>query len=290
MKPLIVTDSDCDLSAKYIKQNNISTIPFYFNLKGIDYEDNLTKSIGYKEFFDELSKGEMPTTSQITPYKFEEYFRKYISEGYSIIYIAFSSGLSETYNNAVRARETIIEENSSADITVIDSRRATAGQGLLVYYACEMLAQGKSKENIINWIEDNKLKVNLWFTVDSLEHLKRGGRISATSATVGTLLEIKPILDFDNTGKLVTVKKVRGRKKSIRVLLEEFKDKVINPEEQTIFINHGDCLEDAEHLKSLVMSQVKVKNVIINYVGPIIGTHTGKGILCIAFIGKVREA
>ncbi len=290
MKPLIITDSNCDLSAEYIKENNIHVIPFYFHLKGKEYEDNFGGSISYKEFYDKLRKGELFTTSQITPYKFEESFRKYVSEGYSIIYIGFSSALSETNNNAIMVRKAILEENKSVDITVIDSRSATLGQGLIVFYACEMLKQGKSKEDIVNWIEDNKLKVNHWFTVDSLKHLKRGGRISVASAVLGTLLEVKPILNVDNDGKLIAVKKVRGRKKSIRTLVEEFKDRVINPEEQTIFISHGDCLEDAEYLKSLVMSEVKVKNVVINYVGPIIGTHTGPGMLCVTFIGKDREA
>ena len=291
MKTLIITDSNCDLSAEYIKENNIHVIPFHFNLKGTEHEDKLFDgSINYKEFYDELRKGEMSTTTQITPYKFEEYFGKYVSEGYSIIYIGFSSGLSGTYNNAIMAERSILEENKYADITVIDTRSATSGQGLLVYYACEMLKQGKSKEDIVNWIEDNKLKVNIWFTVDSLDHLKRGGRISAISATLGTILEVKPVLNIDKNGKLVVMKKVRGRKKSVRILLEEFKYRVIDFEKQTIFINHGDCLEDAEYLKSLILDEVKVKNVLINYIGPVIGAHTGQGVLCIAFIGKARYA
>lgn len=152
-----------------------------------------------------------------------------------------------------------------------------------------MLKQGKSKEDIVSWIEDNKLKVNVCFTVDSLDHLKRGGRLSATSAAFGTLLEIKPILIIDNAGKLVPIKKVRGRKKAIRELLDELENKIINPEEQTIFITHGDCIEDAVYLRTLLMREIKVKNVVINYLGPIIGTHTGPGLICIAFVGKRRE-
>ena len=189
---------------------------------------------------------------------------------------------------SVLAKKTILKEDSKANITVIDTRSATAGHGLLVYYACEMLKQGKSKEDIVNWIEDNKLKVNIWFTVDSLDYLRRGGRLSAASATVGALLDVKPLLFVDNNGKLVPVKKVRGRKKAIKGLLEEFQNRVINPEEQTIFISHGDCIEGAEYLKKLVMNEGKLKNVVINYVGPVIGAHTGPGILCIAYIGISR--
>jgi len=288
MKTIIITDSNCDLSSGYLKENNIPVIPFHFQLKGKNYEDNFGGSMGYQEFYDELRGGEMPTTAQITPFVFEEYFRKYVSEGYSIIYICFSSALSESYSHSVLAKKTILKEDSKANITVIDTRSATAGQGLLVYYACEMLKQGKSKEDIVNWIEDNKLKVNIWFTVDSLDYLRRGGRLSAASATVGALLDVKPLLFVDNNGKLVPVKKVRGRKKAIKGLLEEFQNRVINPEEQTIFISHGDCIEDAEYLKKLVMNEGKVKNVVINYVGPVIGAHTGPGILCIAYIGISR--
>lgn len=288
MKTIIITDSNCDLSSGYLKENNIPVIPFHFQLKGKNYEDNFGGSMGYQEFYDELRGGEMPTTAQITPFVFEEYFRKYVFEGYSIIYIGFSSALSESYSHSVLAKKTISKEDSKANITVIDTRSATAGQGLLVYYACEMLKQGRSKEDIVNWIEDNKLKVNIWFTVDSLDHLRRGGRLSAASATVGALLDVKPLLFVDNNGKLVPVKKVRGRKKAIKGLLEDFQNRVINPEEQTIFISHGDCIEDAEYLKKLVMNEGKVKNVVINYVGPVIGAHTGPGILCIAYIGISR--
>lgn len=132
------------------------------------------------------------------------------------------------------------------------------------------------------------MKVNIWFTLDSLDHLRLGGRLSAASATLGALLDIKTLLFVDNNGKLVPVKKARGRKKAIKGLLEEFQNRVINPEEQTIFINHGDCIEDAEYLKKLVMNEGKVKDEVINYVGPVIGAHTGPGILCIAYIGISR--
>ena len=288
MKTLIVTDSNCDLSVEYIIENNIPVIPFYFNLQGRDYKDDFGRTIGYKAFYSELRLGETSTTAQITPYNFEEYFKEKISSGYSIIYIGFSSALSETYNNAVTAKKSILEENKYADITVIDTKNATVGQGLIVYYANEMLKQGKSKEDIIIWIEENKLKVNILFTVHSLDHLKRGGRISATSATIGTILDVKPMLYLDKDGKIDLMKKLRGRKKAIRSLLEEFQANVINPEDQVIFINHADCIDDAVYLKTLLVNAVKVKNVVINYVGPVIGAHTGPGMLCIAFIGKNR--
>ena len=149
------------------------------------------------------------------------------------------------------------------------------------------LKQGKSKDEIIEWIESNKLKFNHWFIIDSLEHLKRGGRISAASAAVGTMLDIKPLLNVDDEGKLNVIKKIRGRKKAIRELLDELKN-IKDPEKQTIFINHGDCIKDAEQLRDLVLREVNVKDVVINYIGPIIGSHTGPGMLCLVFMGDKR--
>ena len=164
------------------------------------------------------------------------------------------------------------------------------GLGLIVYYAAEMLKEGKTKEEIVEWVEKNKLKSNHWFVVDNLEHLKRGGRISAARAAIGTLLEIKPVLIVDGEGKLDVSKKIRGRKKAIKTLLEVLKEKIIDPEEQTIFINHGDCIKDAEYLKELLLKEVKVKDVMINHVGPIIGSHTGPDMLCMVFLGDSRSA
>ena len=288
-KTVIITDSSCDLSADYIRANNIHVIPFTYNIDGQDYTDDLGQTMSYQEFYDRLRNGSISTTSQITSYTFEQTFRSFIDEGYSVIYIGFSSALSETFNNAVMARNNILEENPSADITVIDSKSAAVGLGLIVYYAAEMLKEGKTKEEIVDWVEKNKLKSNHWFIVDSLDHLKRGGRISATVTAIGTLLEIKPILIVNGEGKLEVAKKVRGRKKAIKTLLEVLKEKIINPEEQTIFINHGDCLKDAEYLRDLLLKEVKVKDAVINYVGPIIGSHTGPGMLCMVFLGEERN-
>ena len=288
MKFIIITDSNCDLSSEYLKENNVPVIPFHFNLNGKDYEDDFGKSISYTKFYDELRKGKMPTTAQISPSVYEEFFIKYVFEGYSIIYIGFSSALSESFNHSLIAQKVVMTENKDANITVIDSKCASVGQGILVYYACEMKRQGKSKEEIAAWVEDTKLKVNMLFTVDSLDHLRRGGRLSAASALFGTMLNVKPILFVDNEGKLAPKGRVRGRQKAISTLSQELKNRIINPDKQVVFICHGDCSKEAEHLKKLIMSNVNVKDVIINYLGPIIGTHTGPGLLVVAFIGNNR--
>jgi DegV family protein with EDD domain len=214
-------------------------------------------------------------------------FKKYAAEGNVVIYIGFSSALSQTFNNSIIAKKNVLEELPDANITVIDSKSASVGQGLIVYYANELLKQGRSSEEIVGWIENNKLRSNHWFIIDNLDHLKRGGRISAASAAVGTILDVKPMLNVNNEGKLEVVRKIRGRKKAIRELLEELKN-IENPECQTILINHGDCVKDAENLRSLVLNRVNVKDVVVNYVGPIIGSHTGPGMLCLVFMGISR--
>lgn len=289
MKTIIFTDSCCDLPRSFVEENNIQVMHLRVNIQGRDIPDDLGISIESKNFYDLIRQGEMPTTSQVNVNTFEDNFRKYIKEGYSIIYIGFSSALSGCVNSARIAKENIEEEISDADITVIDTKSASLGLGLIVYNAVNMLKAGKEKSEIVNWIEDNKLKVNHWFTVNDLYHLKRGGRLSGTVAAVGTILSIKPVMHIDDEGRLIPASKVKGRKKSIKVLKEILVDKIVCPEEQTIFISHGDCIEDAEYLKELIINEVKVKEVIINNVGPVIGSHTGPGILALFFMGSNRE-
>ena len=287
MKTIIITDSCCDLSYSYISENNLEVIPFPFSIDGKEYVDDFGRFLSYEDFYNELRNGATPLTSQISAFTFEQVFKKYVSEGNAVIYIGFSSALSQTFNNSILARNIVLEEIPEADITVIDSKSASVGLGAIVFYANELLKQGKPKDDIIEWIENNKLKSNHWFIIDSLEHLKRGGRISAASAAVGTMLDIKPLLNVDDEGKLNVLKKIRGRKKAIRELLDELQN-IKNSEEQTIFINHGDCLKDAEQLRDLVLNEVNVKDVVINYIGPIIGSHTGPGMLCLVFMGNKR--
>lgn len=288
MKTIIFTDSCCDLPIKFVKENNIEVMELRVNLKGEDIPDDLGESINYKDFYKLIRSGEMPTTSQVNIGEFQEKFEKYVNEGYSIIYIGFSSALSGCINSARLAAENIKLDNENADIRIIDSKSASMGLGLLVFYAAKMLKEGKSKDEIVNWIEENKLRVNHWFTVDDLNHLKRGGRISSSVAIVGTMLSIKPIMHVDNEGRLIPVSKVKGRKKSIKVLQEKIAEKIVNPEEQTIFISHGDCLEEAEHLKELITSAIKVKDVIINNIGPVVGSHSGPGTIALFFTGDSR--
>ncbi|MCF0147705.1 MAG: DegV family protein [Clostridium sp.] len=288
MKTILFTDSCCDLPISFVKDNNIQVMSIRVNINGEDIPDDLGKSISHKDFYALIRNGKLPTTSQVNVDTFEKNFRKYVSEGYSIIYIGFSSALSGCVNSARLAKELIDEEIKDADITIIDSKSASMGLGLLVYYAANMLRDGRSKEDIINWLEENKLKLNHWFTVDDLNHLKRGGRVSSTVAIVGTMLSIKPIMHVDNEGRLIPVSKVKGRKKSIKALFDKLKEKIVDSENQTIFISHGDCIEEAESLKELILSEIKVKEIIINNIGPAVGSHSGPGTVALFFVGNSR--
>ncbi|MBU3210622.1 DegV family protein [Clostridium algidicarnis] len=289
MDIVIITDSSCDLPLDYINDAKVSFLGLISNFKGNDYVEDFGQTLSYKAFYDGVRNGEMPTTSQINSYRFFEEFEKHVKENKSIIYLAFSSALSGTYNSSLIAKSEILEKYPDADITIIDTRSASLGVGLIVYHAYEMLNNGSSKDEIISWVEDNKLKVNHFFTVDDLNHLKRGGRISPTSAFVGTILDIKPILYVNDLGELIPFTKVKGRKKAIRTLFDNFKDRVVNPEDQIIFISHGDCLDDALFLKSLIEKEFKVKGFKINFVGQAIGSHSGPGILTLFFIGNNRS-
>ncbi len=288
MDTVLLIDSCTDLPRSYVEKNEIPFISLVCNFKGQEYKDDFGKTLSYDEFYTAVGNGEMPSTSQVNVYVYTEVFKKYALEGKSIIYFGFSSALSGSLNSAILARDMVCEEIKDADITVIDSKSASLGEGLLAYYANEMLKSGATKDEIVSWLETNKLKLNHWFTVDDLGHLKRGGRVSGAAAFVGTLLDIKPILHVDDEGRLIPVSKVKGRKKSIKTLFEMLKENIVSPEEQVIAISHGDCIEDAEYLKEMILKEYKVKDVIINHVGPVIGSHTGPGVVALFFMGEKR--
>lgn len=289
MDTVIVVDSCCDLSLEYIKENNLRMLGLTYILKGEEYIDDLGKTISHKEFYKAVREGDMPTTSQINIHRFTEEFKIHVKDGKSIIYIGFSSALSGCVNSANIARQIIMDEYKDADISIVDSKSACMGYGLLVMKACDMLKKGCSKEEIVSWLEENKLNANHIFTVDDLFHLKRGGRLSSTAALVGTILDIKPILDIDIEGRLRPISKTRGRKRSIETIAEMFKEKALNVENETVAVQHGDSFEDAEYLRELILKNNNVKEVIIRSIGPVIGSHAGPGIVGVLFFGEKRK-
>lgn len=284
----IITDSACDLKREYIDKNNIALLSLILNLEGQAIKDDLGKSLSYEEFYNKMRHGATPTTSQINAHDFEEEFTKYIKNGDSIIYISISSSLSGTFNSANIARNNIIEEYPEAKIELVDSSSVSMGQGLLVLKACEMRDNGASIDEIVEWLEENKRKVIHSILIDDLNHLKRGGRISGATATIGSLLNIKPSAYLDDEGKLVQGEKIKGKKKALRFLANEVKERAVETENEVLYICHGDCLEEAEALRNIILQEVKFKDVIINYVGNVVGAHAGPGVLAAIFLGKNR--
>lgn len=284
----IITDSACDLTRDYIERNNIGLLSLILNLEGQLIKDDLGQTLSYIDFYNKMREGATPTTSQVNAHDFEEEFRKHIENGDSIIYISISSSLSGTFNSANIAKSSLLDEYPNADISLVDSLSVSVGQGFLVAKACEMRDLGLSVAEIVSWLEENKRKVVHSILIDDLNHLKRGGRISGATATIGGLLNIKPTLYLDDEGKLVQGEKIKGKKKALKFLVNEVKEKAINTENETLYICHGDCLEEAETLKNMILEEVKFKDICINYVGNVVGAHAGPGVLAALFLGKSR--
>ena len=239
-------------------------------------------------FYAKLREGKMSTTSQINADEFARTFEPILEAGEDVLYIAFSSGLSGTCQSAYIARDELKEKYPERKIYVFDSLCASMGEGLLVYQAALLKRAGTDIDSLYKWLGENVLKLCHWFTVDDLNHLKRGGRVSTTAALVGTMLGIKPVLHVDDEGHLIPVSKVRGRRQSLDALVQKMAETAIHPDEQTIFISHGDCLKDAEYVAEQVRSKFGVKNIQINFVGPVIGAHSGPGTVALFFFGTQR--
>ena len=283
---LIVTDSSCDLSAEMAEKLGVKVIKLEFIIDGEEAKQN--DAMDEKQFYELLRSGKMVTTSAIAMDRFVSEVEPLLARGNDVIYLGFSSGLSSTYTAGFVGAKELAEKYPERKIYTVDTLAASMGQGLLVWYAVNMQREGKSIEEVRDFVEENKSKLAHWFTVNDLFFLKRGGRVSAATALVGTMLNIKPVLHVDDEGHLVNVSKVRGRKNAVDALFDKAKETAINASEQTMFISHGDCIEDAEFLAQRLKSELGVKEVAISYVGPVIGAHSGPGTLALFFIGTNR--
>ncbi len=288
MDTVIIADSCSDLPLSYIKERNIPIINYTYMVKDKEYVDDFGQSLSYEDFYDAVRTGAMPTTSQINSQIFYNAFEEYIKNGKSVIYISFSSGLTGSVNNANIAKNMILDKYPQADLTIVDTRAASLGEGLLVYYAVEMLHNGASKEEIVNWLEDNKFRLNHWFTVDDIDHLRRGGRVSGAAAFVANIMDIKPVLNIDDAGHLIPIHKAKGRKRALKMLIDKFEAFAVEPQEQVIAISHGDSLEDAQFVANKIKEKFNVKDVIMNPIGPTIGSHSGPGTIALFFLGEKR--
>ncbi len=285
----IVTDSTCDLPANIVTDLGITVIPMEFQLDGttyLNYPDG--RDYDFHAFYDALRAGKASTTSQVNYQTFLDTFTPILESGRDILYLAFSSGLSGTYNGSVIAANDLMEKYPGSKVISVDTLSASVGEGLLVYTAAKKREEGLSLDELAQWVTDNRLHLCHWFTVDDLNHLKRGGRVSPAVAIIGTALGIKPVMHVDDEGHLIPVSKVRGRRKSLDALVEHMAETCDKPESQTIFIGHGDSKEDAEYVAKLVRQKFKVKNIILNYIGPVIGSHSGPGTIALFFFGTHR--
>ena len=283
----IITDSGCDFTLAELEQMNVGRAPLSVLFKGELCEDFATDE-ERKVLYDGVRGGEMPTTSAVNPEGWATVMRPALEEGKDVLCLCFSSGLSTTYQSAVIAAEELKDEYPDRRICVVDTLCAALGQGLLVWHACRHRDAGESLEEVTAWVEANKLKLCHWVTVEDLNHLKRGGRVSAATAVAGTMLQIKPIIHVDNEGHLINVGKARGRKAALQTLAKKMADTQIVGANDTIFISHGDCIEDAEALGEMLKEQLGVKEVVIHYIGAVIGSHAGPGTVALFFLANEK--
>ncbi len=287
-KFIITTDGNSDFTEAYAKAHDLRLIPLYYNMDGKIYggDDVLSP----EEFYAKMREGMMPTTMAVNPEVVGKTFREVIAEGYDILHIAFSSALSGSYNVTAMVGQQLSEEFPDTKIIVIDSLSASLGQGLLIYKANQIRQKGASLEETAQWVEDNKLHLCHQFTVDNLFHLFRGGRVSRTTAVLGTLVQVKPVLHVDDEGRLVAIGKVRGRKKSLNALVDKMEETIgsYRDKNDIVFISHGDCIEDAKYVADRVKERFGIDQFYIDMVNPTIGAHSGPGTVALFYLGERR--
>lgn len=286
---VIFTDSSADLTQALVKELEVSVLPLTFTIKGAthcNYPDN--REMDPKAFYKLLREGEMATTAAVNVGDYTEMLEPTLHSGKDALILVFSSGLSATYQSACVAAEELSAKYPERKIYVVDTLCASLGQGLLVWHAAQQKKAGKTIEEVRDWVEENKLHLCHWFTVDDLHFLKRGGRISATTAVVGTMLSIKPVMHVDDEGRLVNVTKARGRAASLTALVDHMEQTAIDPASQMVFISHGDCEDEAKKVAADVKKRFGVKKVVLNNVGPVIGAHSGPGTMALFFLGTKR--
>lgn len=285
----IVTDSCANLTGGLIEKYGVEVISLQYHMKDKSYDSYIKgEKPDFTDAYKFLREKGKVTTSLVGRDACDNVIIPLLKQGEDLLILAFSSGLSGTYQNIVTAAEDYKEEFPDRKIIVVDTLSASMGQGLLVHYAVELQNQGKTIEEVEQWVEDNKLRLVHIFTLDDLFFLKRGGRLSGTSAVVGTVLGIKPLMHVANDGKLYVTGKARGRKAAIEHLINSLEAQGENIKGQTIFITHGDSYEDAKFIAAAVKTKYGVSNVVINCLDPVIASHSGPGTLAIFFMGKQR--
>lgn len=286
----LFTDSCCDMPTHYCKEHHIHVIPMSYLVNEEAFQDQMGTAQEYHDFYQRIRNGEMPSTTQVNVGEFITAFEPILANGQDILYIGLSSALSGTLNSARLAREQLQAQYPDRTIVSIDSASASMGQGLLVHQAMLLRQKGESIYQVAQWVEQNKLRVQLWFTVDDLNHLYRGGRLSRAAALMGTIAGIKPVLHLDAQGRLVPKDKVRGRKRALKALVDKMQQFATPDEQSPVFISHGDCADDAQAVADLVQAQFGICVDRIHFIGPVIGAHSGPGTVALFFMGEHRQA
>lgn len=285
-KYIIFTDSSADLTKEMSESLGIRTIQLDVIMEGEKPAAN--DQVDIKDFYAKQRAKKSATTAAVGMDRFMGIFEEAVKEDLDILYLGFSSGLSSTFNAGAVAIQELSEKYPDRKLYAVDTLCASLGEGMLVYLACKLKESGADIETVRDYVENNKMNLCHWFTVDDLFFLKRGGRVSAATAVVGSLLSIKPVMHVDNAGKLVNVAKARGRKASIDTMFEKMKATMIPDKNDVVFISHGDCIKDAEYLAGRIRQELGIKQIEINYVGPVIGAHSGPGTLALFFLGTER--
>lgn len=286
-RPVLVIDSCSDLTAALVDTLDVCELHFPFTIAGEDREDDFGRTFPHASFYAAMREGAEPSTAQIPRPAFAQVFREAAAEGRPVVYLGFSSGLSGTFDSAFLTREQVIAEFPDADIRLVDTFSASIAEGLIVYEAAKMLADGATADELVEWAESNRMRANGYFTLDNLESLKRGGRISDAAAAAGAMLDIKPILLLDREGKLNLKRSVRGRKKSLSALADIMAERVESPV-GTVIVGHADSPEDAEKVRQAVVERFSPAEVLMLEIGPVIGTHVGPGMVAVSFWGAER--
>jgi len=285
----LITDSACDLPPEMTDAAGIEVLPFPYTLDGVERLDDFGRTISFEDFYAALDRGAEAHTAQIPFVEYYQAFQRAYDDGLAVVLVTLSSGLSGSHDTSLLAREALLHEHPDAEIHCVDSLCASAGQGLFVLGAARRLAAGASAAELVEWLEAERLRVNHIFTVATFDHLVKGGRVSPVVAMAGAMLDIKPVMRMDASGRLVPVKKPRGRRRAIETVADLVAERIEGASGEQVIVSHGDCADDAETLIALLRQRAGVVDVVTTRIGVIIGTHTGGGVLCAYFWGRPRE-
>lgn len=287
MRFQIICDSCCDFTREQYASMQVTCVPLTVMWDG-ESHSHFSDEQSLKAFYNQMRTGLMASTSALNPDNWANAMEPHLKEGWDLLVLTVSSGISATYQSAVIAAQELSEQYPQSRIRVVDSRSGSLGQGLLLYHACQLREAGENLQAAAGWLEDHCTRICHWVTVKDLSYLKRSGRLSGATAFVGTMLDLKPIIKVTEEGKLVSAGKTRGRKASIRELAKKFAESRSASEEEMVTIAHGDCPEDAAALETILREEYGVKNIHTGYVGPILGAHTGPGVLGLFHLGTAR--